>query len=77
MKLSIKPKQKYLGANDPLLISAYYDILIDGHKLPTGVKKIEISMEAGEKPELIIHADLGQLHLDVNALVKLAKETNG
>ena len=34
-------------------------------------------MEAGEKPELIIHADLGQLHLDVNALVKLEKETNG
>lgn len=76
MKLSIKPKQKYLGANDPLLISAYYDILIDGHKLPTGVKKIEISMEAGEKPELIIHADLGQLHLDLNTLAKLVKETN-
>lgn len=77
MKLSIKPKQKYLSGKDQMLISAYYDVLINGHELPTGVKKIEIFMEAGEKPELIIHADLGQLNLDVNALAKLVKESNG
>lgn len=76
MKLSISPKKECATGEDAMLPSHCYDILVDGHKLPTGVKKIEIAMEAGKKPELIIHADPGQLNLDVNALAKLVRESN-
>lgn len=74
MKLSISPKKGCATGEDVMLPSHCYDILVDGHKLPTGVKKIEIIMEAGKKPELIAHADLGQLSLEANALTKLISE---